>query len=169
MKKASLFIMLFALIAQMAVAQVTLVTPAGYAVDSLLNAENGSLVTPAKALNKIGLSGNYEIGYTIYNDSATTGLTTILQSSLDRVNWKNHFGNVGTDGKLCDSLVVSTTTDSTYHVWHVPANAIRTMYINDSTVYYEHTQAGRTLNFRLLEIHSAGGKTRTKARLITSD
>lgn len=122
------------LIGYAAQAQVITLYGSHAATDTLTNAGTEYLTTQANALNSIGLSGKYDIQLTIANVSGTTAGTVILQSSIDGVNWTNHFRiygivGVGTNGIQCDSLSFSGATTHVYTVNAGVANAGRRLYI----------------------------------------
>lgn len=135
--------------------------------DSMRNSETSYVTTLPTALYNSGLAGIYDVQWTGYNDSATTSITLVLQSSVNGVNFVNHFGTVGSNCVTCDTLTTGSITgsDSVSKMWHV--QPLQLFQKNDSTQVI--TQSGRRLAFRVKQVHANGGKSRSKASLTTSN
>lgn len=133
-------------------------------IDTVKGSATEYLTTADDELNR-STSGVYEVAINLSNDSATSTGYAILQSSNDRVNWANHFGTPGTNGKNCDTFSFS---GSTYHIVHCEPNALRYDDTHGNSVPI-NSKSGRRLHFRWVIVHTGNGKTSYTGGVLTTD
>lgn len=144
-------------------------------LDTLTNTTTEYLTTAANALNSTGLSGNYNIQVVLYSiASSSVTVTAVLESSIDGINYTNHFGGPGTNGKGCDTMAFGTlTTAATYtHIWSIPCSQIGYNSSNPAAQYAQvvrHSNAGRRLYFRVRLVPTGTGTTKYNGMLLAQN
>jgi len=174
-----IFAALFAMAAVVAPTQnataqkITMFGGNGKSLDTLTNTTTEYLTTGTNALNSTGLSGNYNIQVVLYCISSTSGACTgVLESSIDGINYTNHFKVAGTNGVLCDTIAFGTLSSSTTytHIWSIPSNsATATQLYSTSASNATHTNAGRRLYFRVRLIPTNTQSTKYSGYLLAQN
>jgi len=140
-------------------AQVTLYSQYNKTTDTINTSSSTAtknLTTATNALNTIGQTGAYDVQLVVTSVSGTPNFKAILQSSIDGVNFSNHFKNAGTNGIMCDTLSVGAATN---HIWTIPkSNATQT------------NNTGRRLYFRVACVAPSSTQSSIiQAKLITQE
>ena len=138
----------------------------GRYLDTLTNTTNKYLTTPSNALNTASQYGGYDIQLNLTNltGTITTGVTCVLQSSIDGTYYTTHFKCAGTNGVNCDTLMTGTINSlATFtHIWTILSNPVgSTAQINAVAGLTKQTNSGRRLYFRVLMIPSGTHKQKS--------
>lgn len=144
--------------------------------DTLTNTTQKILTTPANQLNTASINGGYDLQVNFRNLTGTTAtITCVLQSSLDGVNYSNHFKCAGTNGVWCDTLITGSvgTSGATYsHIWTIlssPFSYNTTSPGTPSVPIVKPINSGRRFYFRLVIIPSGTHTTVTDALMIVQN
>lgn len=155
--------------------KITLFGSNSKSLDTLTNTTTEYLTSAANALNTTGLSGNYNIQVVLYSiASSSVTVTAVLESSIDGINYTNHFGGPGLNGKGCDTMQFGTlVTASTYtHIWSIPSSQIGYNSSSPATQAAQvvrHSNAGRRLYFRVRLIPTGTGTTKYNGMLLAQN
>lgn len=133
--------------------------------DSVLTSSTNTyyFLTPVNALNA-GVSGQYQISFS-YTVLTTLTFKAIIQcrmtTNTSDSGWVNVHRVVGTDGRNCDTLQVTSAAYGTPGGWIFNASkgAIHTEKVNVATANNTsigYSSAGRAMQFRLVIINASG-------------
>lgn len=144
--------------------------------DTLINTTTEYLTTASNALNTASPYGGYDIQVVLYSiASSSVTVTAVLESSIDGINYTNHFKTYGTNGQGCDTMTFGTlVTATTYtHIWTVlsSANNPDPMSYTQSIVAGapRKSNSGRRLYFRVKLIPTGTGTTRYSGQMIVQN
>lgn len=165
MKKLFLILMLAAFGMNSANAQsktLNLLGTSNRILDTLVNTGTINMTSPI--LTAYG--SEYAIQVTFANVSGTSSLRAILQSSLDGVNWVNHFGVAGQAPtvRIADTLVVTSASPATY-IWSITNNQLQSVASAAGGV---NVSGGRRAFFRVRITGTTTGVTTVRASLLPS-
>jgi hypothetical protein len=124
MKRLIFMLMLTAITAIGANAQITMVTSNGNTAgqDTLDNAETLYWTTPVNTITP-STGGKYRISINIANISGTSTFKVITQGTIDGTNWFNMYNIPGTNGVNCDTLQVTAAAPAVW-VFNVVPGAV---------------------------------------------
>lgn len=163
MKKISFIMLLLAFATTHMSAQnkvISLTGTNGRVVDTVTNTGTINMVTPIMT----AYGDNHSIQVTFANVSGTSTLRAILQSSIDGVNWVNHFGTVGQAPtvRYADTLAVTSTVPASW-IWSIPSMPVQ---LTAATAGGVNGGGGRRTYYRVRVTGTATQVTTVKAQIL---
>jgi hypothetical protein len=131
-------------------------------LDTVTNTATINMVTPTL----LAYGSGYAIQVTFANVSGTSSLRAILQSSLDGVNWVNHFGTAGQAPtvRFADTLTVTSAVPASW-IWTIPDGGAQ---LTAGAAGGANISGGRRTFFRVRVTGTATGVTTVRASILPS-
>jgi hypothetical protein len=131
-------------------------------LDTVVNTATINMTSPILTAYGSG----YAVQVNFANVSGTSSLRAILQSSLDGVNWVNHFGVVGQAPtvRIADTLTVTSASPGTY-IWTILDGQVQSVASAAGGV---NVSGGRRTYFRIRITGTTTGVTTVNASLLPS-